>query len=302
MSQTGVVPVSAPVQPADAQARAAGQAAGARHGHRSPVRTDIQGLRALAVTVVVVFHLWPTVLGGGYVGVDVFFVVSGFLITGQLVRSPVRGPRDVAVFWARRIRRLIPAATFVLLVTMVAGVIWLPRTVRGAMGHDGVASALYVQNWRLATTEADYLSAEQMPSVVQHYWSLSIEEQFYVMWPLLLGLAAALATVVARRAGRDARTAVTLAVAVTVASAVVASLAWSVHLTRADPVRAYFVSTTRMWELAIGGLLAAVLAVAAVRQAPGRAWRHTPAVRAVVAWTGLVLIVVAAYQYDAATP
>lgn len=269
---------------------------------RSQTRTDIQGLRAVAVTVVVVFHLWPTVLAGGYVGVDVFFVVSGFLITGQLLRSPVRGLRDVAEFWARRIRRLVPAATFVLVATMAAGAIWLPSALRGALGKDAVAAALCVQNWRLATSEGDYLSAAPVSSAVQHYWALSVAGKFYVVWPLLLVLVAALATLVVRRTGWDRRTVVTVAVAVAAAVAVVGSLVWSVHLTRTDPVRAYFVSTTRMWELVAGGLLAGVVAVAAAHKRAARPWRHTRLLRAVAAWTGLVLIVAAAYRYDATTP
>ncbi|MCL2423046.1 MAG: acyltransferase, partial [Micrococcales bacterium] len=177
--------------------------------------------------------------------------------------------------------------------------IWLPSTVRGTLGRDGVAAALYVQNWSLASSEADYLSADQMPSAMQHYWSLSIEEQFYVFWPILLGAVWVLAALVARRTGRDLGT---VAVAVTVGVTVVASLAWSAYLTSTDPARAYFVSTTRIWELAVGGLLAAVLAVRATRGRPARPWRHGRWVRAGVAWTGLVLIAFSAYQYDGSTP
>ncbi|MCL2424142.1 MAG: acyltransferase, partial [Micrococcales bacterium] len=288
------------LRPAQSRTPTAGDGAGTNEsGQRSQARTDIQGLRAIAVSTVVVFHLWPTVLSGGYVGVDVFLVISGFLITTHLLRKPVRGLRDLATFWARRIRRLIPAATLVLAVTVVAGAIWLPSTVRGALGRDGAAAALYVQNWSLASSETDYLSADQMPSAMQHYWSLSIEEQFYVFWPILLGVVWVLAALVARRTGKDRGT---LAVAVTVGATVAASLAWSAHLTSTDPARAYFVSTTRIWELALGGLLAAVLAVAATSKRPARPWRHGRWVRAGVAWVGLVLIAVAAYQYDGTTP
>ncbi|MCL2667811.1 MAG: acyltransferase [Micrococcales bacterium] len=283
----------APPRPSTAPASAKNGPAG---GKRSEARTDIQGLRALAVGVVVAFHLWPTSLTGGYVGVDVFFVISGFLITTHLLRKPVRSVRDVAQFWARRIRRLIPAASLVLVVTTVAGFVWLPSTVRGGLGRDGVAAALYVENWSLARSATDYLAADQMPSAMQHYWSLSVEEQFYVVWPVLLGVVTALAALAARRSGRDHRT---VAVAVAVAVVVVGSLVWSAHLTRVDPASAYFVSTTRAWELGLGGLLAAVLAVSS-----GRAvrWPQVRFVRAAAAWAGLALIAVSACWYDAGTP
>jgi len=219
------------------------------------------------------------------------------LITTHLLRKPVRSVRDVAQFWARRIRRLIPAASLVLVVTTVAGFVWLPSTVRGGLGRDGVAAALYVENWSLARSATDYLAADQMPSAMQHYWSLSVEEQFYVVWPVLLGVVTALAALAARRSGRDHRT---VAVAGAVAAVVVASLGWSAHLTRTDPASAYFVSTTRAWELGLGGLLAAVLAVSAGRAV--RVWPAARFVRAAAAWAGLALIAVSAYWYDAGTP
>ncbi|WP_407320326.1 acyltransferase family protein [Isoptericola halotolerans] len=269
----------------------------------SSPRTDIQGLRAVAVAAVLGFHLWPAWVTGGYVGVDVFFVVSGFLITSHLLRRPVRSGRDLLGFWARRVRRLIPAASLVLLATLVASAVWLPTTTLVQVGREVLASALYVENWALARTETDYLAADKLHSPVQHYWSLSIEEQFYLVWPLLLAAVAWLG-LRSRRRHHEERTTAVLAVALT-GAVVVASLGWSVWMTRAEPAAAYFVSTTRFWELALGGLLAAVLALRASRPAPalvGAGAAPVPWLRAAAAWAGLAMIVVAVLTFDAATP
>ncbi|MDO8145655.1 acyltransferase family protein [Isoptericola sp. 178] len=268
----------------------------------SSPRTDIQGLRAVAVAAVLGFHLWPAAVTGGYVGVDVFFVVSGFLITSHLLRRPIRSGRDLLDFWGRRVRRLIPAASLVLLVTLVAAAVWLPVTALAQVGREVLASALYVENWVLAASETDYLAADQLHSPVQHYWSLSIEEQFYLLWPLLLAAVAWLGVRLGRRAGSPGRldgerpTAV-LAVALT-GTVVVASLGWSVWATRVEPAAAYFVSTTRFWELGLGGLLAAVLAV---RAGTSRMLLRHDGVRAATAWLGLAMIVAAVLAYDSAT-
>ncbi len=274
----------------------------------SSPRTDIQGLRALAVAAVLGFHLWPASVTGGYVGVDVFFVVSGFLITSHLLRRPIHSGRDLLGFWARRVRRLIPAASLVLLATLVAAAVWLPTTTLVQVGREVLASALYLENWALARSETDYLAADQLHSPVQHYWSLSIEEQFYLVWPLLLA-AVAWAGLRARRRHRDPeRTTAALAVALT-GAVLVASLGWSVWMTRAEPAAAYFVSTTRFWELALGGLLAAVLALRAVHApAPEGQMGAEPgtppaasALRTVAAWAGLAMIAVAVLTFDDTT-
>ena len=148
-------------------------------------RPEIQGLRAVAVLAVLIFHIWPLALPGGYVGVDVFFVISGFLITSLLLREAEEtGGISIAAFYERRIRRLLPAATLVL-VTVGLCIDLLPE-VRWSETAFGIgASALYVQNWWLADRAVDYLASENAPNVVLHFWTLSVEEQYYLVWPLL---------------------------------------------------------------------------------------------------------------------
>src|SRR5215472_17555234 len=219
-------------------------------------RPDIQGLRALAVAMVVIYHLYPSLLPGGFVGVDVFFVISGFLITGHLWRGYQRtGKVGLVDFWGRRAKRLVPAATLVLTVTWVASRLVLPATRLADTADQVRASALYFQNWLLAHNAVDYLKSTNLASPVQHFWSLSVEEQFYLVWPWLFLAAAILARLRARHRGPGVN--VGLAVATGLAGALVlGSLAYSVYDTRTDPAEAYFVTTTRVWELGLGGLLA----------------------------------------------
>ncbi|CAN7219565.1 acyltransferase family protein [Mesorhizobium sp. LjNodule214] len=215
---------------------------------RRGFRPEIQGLRGLAVALVVVYHLWPGILPGGYVGVDVFFVISGYLITGMLAEMAARDGRVSLVgFYSRRVRRLLPAATLVLLATLCGTLLFLSKARWEETANQILASALYVQNWRLAAIAVSYLDAESLPSPVQHYWSLSIEEQFYIVWPILMIGVIWLAKRRGFRLGR--------ALVGALSAVCVASLAASIVLTAKDPAQAYFVSQTRIWELALGGLL-----------------------------------------------
>jgi peptidoglycan/LPS O-acetylase OafA/YrhL len=249
-------------------------------------RRDVQALRAIAVVAVVLYHLWPVRLPGGYVGVDVFFVISGFLITLHLLRSPVRRPADMLDFWARRVRRLLPAATVVLALTVLAGALWLPETTHAELAKEVAASSLYVENWVLAASSTNYLDQGQLHSAVQHFWSLSVEEQFYLVWPILVTAV----VVVARRLGRRGR----VTAVVGMAALAVASFVWSVVYTHADAPAAYFVSTTRVWELALGGVVAALVSAAFAPRRRG--------VRLVCVWLGLALVAYAVVTFDAATP
>jgi peptidoglycan/LPS O-acetylase OafA/YrhL len=238
-------------------------------------RPDIQGLRALAVSMVVIYHLDPALVPGGFAGVDVFFVISGFLITGHLWRGYQRdGQVRLLDFWGRRARRLVPAAALVLTVTWLAARLMLPAARLTGTAGQIRASALYYQNWQLAHEAVNYLTADQAATPVQHFWSLSVEEQFYLVWPLLF--------VVAALAGRRHRR---LLLAGLVLALTATSLAYSVYETRVDPAAAYFVTTTRMWELGAGGLLA-LLPGRLQRALGGQGW---------LGWTGLAAVLASAF-------
>ncbi|WP_134714902.1 acyltransferase family protein [Saccharomonospora xinjiangensis] len=212
---------------------------------RRAFRPELQGLRALAALLVVVYHVWLDRVSGG---VDVFFVISGFLITGQLYRASSRGRIEFRRTWGRMVTRLLPAALTVLTVTMVVAVLVLPEHRWMATAREVVASALFFENWQLAATSADYFAQHSTASVTQHFWSLSIQGQFYLVWPLLVAFVALLA----RRAGWTLHRSLVAALAVAFA----VSLSYSVWLTATDQPLAYFHSATRVWEFALGGLVA----------------------------------------------
>lgn len=251
-------------------------------------RADIQALRAIAVVLVVLYHFWPEHLTGGFVGVDVFFVISGFLITGHLLRAPIGGWKGLIIFWGRRIRRLLPAAFLVLAVTLIATYVWAPITLWQATAEQAGASALYVQNWFLANEAIDYMAADNAPTAVQHFWSLSIEEQFYLVWPMIIAATAFFSLKSRRFAARHLTILVITAIAI-------ASLAISIYLTATNPAGAYFITWARAWELALGGL--AACAYPFVQSALVR----FPQVKSILAWAGLALIAYAALKFNAST-
>jgi peptidoglycan/LPS O-acetylase OafA/YrhL len=197
------------------------------------------------VALVVVHHVWTGRVSGG---VDVFFLVSGFLLTGQLARAAGTGRLDLRRRWSRMILRLLPAAATVLLGTVGAGVVLLPEARWPQTVREVVASALFLENWQLASDAVDYTARTNATSVVQHFWSLSIQVQFFVVWPLLV----ALVVLVARHAPHRVHPHLTL----TLLGVFAASLSFSVALTAADQPLAYFHTLTRLWEFALGGLLA----------------------------------------------
>ena len=290
-------------------------------------RVDIQWMRALAVGMVLLYHFWPGLLPGGFVGVDIFLVISGFLITTHLLTKPPRSFGDVIVFWGRRVRRLLPAAFTVIIVTLAAVLLVAPMTQWQSNASSAIASGLYVQNWNLAWTSVDYLAATDPPSALQHYWSLSVEEQFYLVWPLLIAAAGFVAArgfatpggvvghapiPVSKRTsalpatppdtahnpptrgeqplvGKDGRR-FRVACGIAVFAVVAASLAWSVYFTPVNPEEAYFVTPTRMWELGAGGALAVGYPAIARRLA------GLPAVKVALVALGCGLMVWSGFQ------
>lgn len=256
------------------------------------IRADIQALRALAVVIVVIYHFFPNRLPGGFVGVDVFFAISGFLITSHLLSRPPKTGLDLAEFWGRRVRRLLPASFLVLGATLAGMFLLAPKTMWENIATNIAASVFYVENWLLAHEAVDYLAADDAPTPVQHFWSLSVEEQFYLVWPVLI--LAALWLVVRARPGMKSNPHVTSGIVIVVV--VGASLLYSMWLTATDPAAAYFVTGTRIWELGLGALAACIFPWVS-RLLDGR---HT--IRAIGAWIGLAIIAYSAFAFSTALP
>jgi peptidoglycan/LPS O-acetylase OafA/YrhL len=245
-------------------------------------RPDLEGLRAVAVVLILAYHASVPRFAGGYVGVDVFYVLSGFLITGLLLRELRQtGTISLPGFYARRARRLLPAAALVLLVTVAAAVVLMPATTVPDVTGDAAAAALYVSNMRFAFQATDYLRADLAPSPILHYWSLSVEEQFYVFWPAIVLLVAKGRGLVDRRVG--------------VAAAVIAGLSFvlSLWLTEANAPWAFFSLPTRAWELGIGALLA--VGAARLARLPDR-------LAAGAAWAGLAMVGASCVVLNRSTP
>jgi peptidoglycan/LPS O-acetylase OafA/YrhL len=289
MSGAAEVPVAPPPdvpEPRSDPGRQPTEASGRTPDRGETFRPDLEGLRAVAVVLVLLYHARVPRFGGGYVGVDVFFVLSGFLITGLLLRElSSTGRVSLPAFYARRARRLLPAAALVLLVTAVASALLLPPLRMPDVSADIAAAAAYASNIRFALQATDYLASDLPPSPVLHYWSLGVEEQFYLFWPALLVVAAGAAFAVGNLAAGIRRVSWTLVVVF------IASLALSIWLTEVQQPWAFFSLPTRAWELALGGLLAvpAATRLAAARGVP------------LLGWAGLVMIAASGFVLDDAT-
>ncbi|MGU3574548.1 acyltransferase family protein [Brucellaceae bacterium C25G] len=247
---------------------------------------EIQGLRAIAVGLVVIFHIWPSVLTGGFIGVDVFFVISGYLITGHLIRAILRdGYISLIDFYARRARRLLPVATAVLIACFGGLFIFLPKVRWEETTIQIAASAAYVQNWVLAWLSVDYLGSENAASPVQHYWSLSIEEQFYFIWPLVM--------IAGMYFSRSCRVPPKVIFTISLSFIFLGSLTSSIVMTAKDPAQSYFITYTRIWEMALGGLLSLIIHRLPLREG----WQ-----RAIVLFVGLAAITWSAVTYSKETP
>lgn len=246
-------------------------------------RKDIEGLRAIAVTVVLLYHFGVPGLDGGFIGVDVFFVISGFLITSLLIAERERTGRvSFLAFYARRARRLLPISAVVLVATAIGAALLLPASMLKDAAADVRWSALFSANILFARRGSDYLGSELAMSPLRHYWSLAVEEQFYVVWPAII----AVATVAARR--------VRVRVGQVMAVLIGGSFAASIVLTTSSPTWAYYGLHTRAWELGIGALLAA---------AAPTFTRIPSSVRAALGWLGLIGVLIAAATFgDLAFP
>jgi len=219
--------------------------------HKPPAvfRPEIEGLRAIAAILVAVFHIWLGRVSGG---VDVFFVVSSFLITTGLLGHIDRWQRvDFALFWGRLIKRLVPVAYLVLCAVVVVGIVMMPKSRWKDTIEQVAASALYLENWALAFRSVDYLAQHEAVSPVQHFWALSVQGQFYLLWPMLVAGAA----FVARRAKIGFRP----VLVATLSVIFFLSLAFSVWFTAKNQPFAYFHTLARAWEFSMGALLAVAI-------------------------------------------
>jgi len=234
---------------------------------------QIQALRALAAILVLVYHAkW---LDGGYIGVDIFYVISGFLITGILVRElDTKNSISLLSFYARRAKRLLPASFLVIFVTGIAGYILLPASMRESFGRDLIAASTYVSNFLFALWENDYQNLNSTPSPFIHFWSLAVEEQFYLFWPFFILLLF--------RIGR--RRAVLYGVIVTL----IGSFLFSLYLTEHAPIWAFYILPTRAWELAAGALLVFLPDLRRIRP--------------VIALSSFIVVLTATFIFDEATP
>jgi peptidoglycan/LPS O-acetylase OafA/YrhL len=232
---------------------------------------QIQGLRALAALLVTIFH--ARLLPGGFIGVDIFYVISGYLITGLILREIENtGTLNLNNFYQRRIKRLLPTSVFVLFVTAIVGMFVLPAITRDALGRDLFAAATYISNYLFAWWENDYQNLNATPSPFIHYWSLAVEEQFYLIWPIFI--------LFLSRYGKR-----TVFYGVAVSSFL--SLLLSIYQTETSPIWAFYSLPTRAWELGFGALLLFV---------PDTFWKNR-----FVPWLGAIGIAIAAVNFDEST-
>jgi peptidoglycan/LPS O-acetylase OafA/YrhL len=242
-------------------------------------------MRAVAVGLVLLFHGYGAPFTGGFVGVDVFFVISGFLITSLLLREQTkRGRISILGFYARRARRILPASALLVVATVITTYYFLGFIAGNQVAVDAKWTAIFAANIHFGLVGTDYLGAQLPPSPLQHMWSLGVEEQFYVVWP---GLFLLMVLIVRGPRHRNAMAVLLLAI-------IGASLTWSVIQTTSNATWAYFSPFTRAWELALGALVA-VMAPMIARLRP--AW-----VCELLAVCGLIGITVSALVLTSTTP
>jgi len=260
------------------------------HGYKLGFRGDIEGLRAIAVLLVVAAHAGVPRLAGGFIGVDVFFVLSGFLITGLLNRELAeRGRIDFGAFYLRRLRRLMPALLLVVLVVSALASHVLAPWDQGRQASAAAMASIWLSNIHFALAKLDYFAPGAEANLFLHTWSLGVEEQFYLLWPaLLLGV-----WLLAKRKGQSFRE---LGTAILLAMACV-SLVAELMLMRRLPQWSFYMMPMRAWQFAAGGL---IWALPAASGQDGSSWRRCMA--ASRGWIGLALILGAALWLDEAVP
>jgi peptidoglycan/LPS O-acetylase OafA/YrhL len=274
---------TAPEAPVETRLLTSGDEAGTAPGDRR-FRPDVEGLRAVAVVLVVLYHAGLKGLTGGYVGVDVFFVISGFVITGVLLREHATTNRvSIVGFYGRRSRRIIPAATLVIIVTVALTYFFLGIVYGNQTATDARWTAVFLANFRFSSVGTNYLAAQQPPSPLQNFWSLAVEEQFYLVYAPLVVLIATVRT----------RVSLQVRLALSLTAVIAASFALSVAQTGSNPTVAYFSPLTRAWELALGALVAV-----STRWLLG----VPRAIGAAVTWLGLGAIVASAFALTSTTP
>lgn len=254
------------------------------HDPHFPYRADIDGLRAIAVLAVVIYHAFPEALPGGFVGVDIFFVISGFLITSILLREIADGSYSIGRFYGRRIKRLFPALALVLVVTLAIGWFVLFRDEFRQLGKHAAAGAAFISNITL-WLETGYFDRQSELKPLLHLWSLGVEEQFYFVWPLIIAL-----TVRAR-----------MNLTLVAASLGIASFAADILLVERDPTGTFFLPFARFWELMVGGLLASA-SLALPRRADASTSQVAGRLRELGAFVGLALIAAALVVVNESRP
>jgi peptidoglycan/LPS O-acetylase OafA/YrhL len=236
------------------------------------------------VAAVVLYHAGVPGITGGYVGVDVFFVISGYLITRLLVAEHERtGALSISAFYARRVKRILPAATLVIVATVLAAYALLGYVFGNSVANDGRWASVFAANIHFAIAGNQYFVRQGPISPLLHMWSLGVEEQFYIVWPtviIIVGLV-------------GSRTRLRHRLAATLVAAVGASFAWSIIQTRTNAPWAYYSPLTRAWELALGGLVA--VAYPLIR-------RFSRRVVAPLGWLGLCAILASCFVFDPSTP
>lgn len=246
-------------------------------------RPDIQALRAVAVLLVVIFHTHLTSAQGGFIGVDVFFVISGFVITGVLLQERARTQRTSLLdFYARRIRRIVPATTITMIIILLATYHWSTVFVGDRVAGDAKWVAAFLANIHFAIVDAANFGHPYLASPIKHYWSLSVEEQFYVVWPLLF---MAIMTLAPRRFQRVGLVAGLLLI-------IVYSFLWSIKETNQNQIWAYVSTLTRAWELCVGALLAVVTPLLR---------RHAPRLGLLLSVIGCIILGMVTWVYEQGT-